>query len=156
MRITSILKCSLIAFASAAAWAQAQGAKPAPSTSSPQSATQFYLEYRAAFDKASALDDVLPFWAAAKRKEAEAMPALVRGQGLQSMKLANPVTAVTVLKEENTVDGAKLMVEGIRPDKKKKTGLVTLVKEGGAWKLAAEHWNSASPDADDQTGRGLR
>ena len=143
MRITTLLKVSLLAFASAAFWAQVQGAKPGPALPGPQTATQFYLEYRAAFDKANALDEVLPFWAAAKRKEGEAMPAMVRNVGWRSMKSANAVSGVTVMKEEVTADGAKLTVEGVRSDrtKTKKTGIVTLVKEGGAWKLAAEHWN---------------
>jgi len=140
MRITSILKCALLAFASAVVWTEAQGAKPASQAQLPQTPTQFYVAYRAAFDKATTLDDVLPFWAAAKRKEAEAMPALVRSLGLQSLKSANPVTSVKVLTEEATVDGATLTVEGVRPDRTLKTGTVTIVREDGAWKLAGERW----------------
>jgi hypothetical protein len=141
MRIASFVKCFLLALVSASVWAGVQATKPALTAPGKQTATQFYLEYRAAYDKAAKFDDILPFWAAAKRTEAEAMPALVRGQGFQVLKSTNPLTSVTVLKEENTIDGAKLTVEGVRSDNKKRAGIVTIVKEGGAWKVAAEHWS---------------
>jgi hypothetical protein len=68
------------------AWPHAQEPRPAPSAPSPQTASQFYLEYRTAFDKAKKLEDILPFMTAQKRQQAEAMPAIVRDLGLESMK----------------------------------------------------------------------
>jgi hypothetical protein len=58
------------------AWPHAQGTRPAPSAPSPQTASQFYLEYRAAFDKARKLEDILPFMTAQKRQQAEAVRRL--------------------------------------------------------------------------------
>jgi hypothetical protein len=129
-----------------AAWPHVQGTRPAPSASSPQTASQFYLEYRAAFDKAKKLDDILPFMTAQKRQQAEAMPAIVRDLGLESMKATKTVTGVKVLKEESTASGVMLTVEGARPAQSKTgtmmiaKGTVTIVKEGGAWKIGTESW----------------
>ena len=150
MRIASMVKCFAIAFASASVWAGVQATKPAPgpAATTPKTApasttaTQFYLEYRAVYDTSQKFDDILPYWSASKRKQAEDMPAIVRGQGFGIMKSTNPVTGVTVIKEEATADGgATLTVEGVRPDKTKRTGVVTLVKESSAWKVAGERWS---------------
>jgi hypothetical protein len=127
-------------------WPQAHGTRPAPSAPSPQTASQFYLEYRAAFDRAKTLEDILPFMTAQKRQQAEAMPAILRDLGLESMKATETVTGVKILKEESTPTGVTLTVESVRAAQRK-TGVVTvakgtltIVKEGGAWKIATESW----------------
>ena len=122
------------------AWTSAPALKPtAPVTETSQTPSQFYLEYRAAFDKATRLDDILPFMAAHKRQQAEAMPALVRDLGFPAMKSMNAVTSLTILKEDIAGDNATLTVEGVSSGKSR-TGTVTVVRESGAWKIGGESW----------------
>jgi len=117
------------------AWAQAQA--------KPQTATQFYMAYRAAFDKATKIEDIFPYMAAKNLKQAEATPKADRDKMFGLMKIMGTLTDVKVLKEEHSADGgAVLTVEGIDGDKKKNTGKVTIVKEGGAFKLGEEDWKS--------------
>ena len=40
------------------------------------------------------------------------------------------------------IEGATLTVDAIDADKAKTTGIVEIVKENGAWKLAKESWGS--------------
>jgi hypothetical protein len=148
MRIARFMKWPIwsMVLLTSVAWPHAQGTRPAPSAPSPQTASQFYLEYRAAFDRAKKLEDILPFMTAQKRQQAEAMPAVVRDLGLESMKATKAVTGVKILKEESTPTGVTLTVEGVRPTQRKTgvatiaKGTVTIVKEGGAWKIATESW----------------
>jgi len=143
MRIARFIKWSMmpliVTFASTALTGAQAPKEAALTTPAAQTATQFYLEYRAAFDKATKLEDILPFMAAHKRKEAEAMPALVRDLGFPSMKAMNAVTDVKILKEESAVDTATLTVEGVHSGKRR-TGSVTMVKESGGWKIGGESW----------------
>jgi hypothetical protein len=52
------------------------------------------------------------------------------------------LTNVKIVKETATSDAATLTVEGFDADRKKSTGKVTLVKEGGDWKIDTEEWSS--------------
>jgi hypothetical protein len=134
MRVAQITKVSMLLLfvGVSGAWAQAQ-----PST---QTATQFYLDYRKAFDKATKIEDLLPFLAAKNRKQVEDSPKADRDKNFGLMKIM-AVTGAKVLKEEHLADGsAVLTVEAINGDKKKVTGKVTILKEGGAWKLGDENW----------------
>ena len=114
-----------------------QAQTPAPA----QTATQFYMAYRTAFDKATKVEDLLPFMSADQKKQIQATPAADRAKMFGMMKIMGTYTDVKVLKEERTGDGATLTVEGVDPDKKKSTGKITIVKEGGAWKLGQEFWS---------------
>jgi hypothetical protein len=146
MRSAAVMKWSICPLMTLllVAWPHAQGTKPVAAPH-PQTATEFYLEYRAVFDKARTLDEILPFMTAQKRQEAKAMPAMVRQFGLESLKSTKNDNNVTVLREDQTVTGATLAVEGVRPPRGKTAaavvkGTVTLVKESGAWKIASETW----------------
>jgi hypothetical protein len=112
------------------------------SAQSSQTASQFYMKYRAAFDKAKTIDEVLPFMAKENRSQVEATPAAERGKMFDMIKTMNKLSDVKVVKEERTADGATLTVEGIDADKKKSTGKVSIVKEGGEWKVGKESWSS--------------
>jgi hypothetical protein len=105
-----------------------------------QTASQFYMAYRAAFDKATTIDDVLPYMAADMRKQIEATPVADRAQMFGVIKAMGALTDVKVLKEERTAAGATLTAQGVDSDKKTKTGTIAIVREGGAWKLASENW----------------
>jgi hypothetical protein len=109
-----------------------------------QTASDFYMKYRAAFDKAKTLDEILPYMAKENRAQAAATPAADRAKMFEMVKMMNKLTDVKILKEERTADGATLTVEGIDTDKKKNSGKVTIVKEDGEWKLGKESWSSTS------------
>ncbi len=109
-----------------------------------QTPTQFYMAYRAAFEKATKIDDVLPFMCAANRSQAEATPQADRDKMFQMIKMMDTHTKVKVLKEDRQADGSvALSVSGYDSDQKKDvTATVTIVKEAGAWKLQKEAWTS--------------
>lgn len=109
-----------------------------------KTATQFYQEYLAAFDKAKTIDEILPFMAAENRKQVEATPKDERDKMFGMIKILSH-SNVKVLKEERSADGKTILnVEGVDSDKNKGTGKITLIKEGAAWKLAEESWTTKS------------
>lgn len=143
MRIAQIARLSmgLALVVVSVAWSQAQ-----PKA---QTATQFYMAYRAAFDKATKIDDLFPYMAAKNVKQAEATPKADRDKMFGLMKMMGTLTDVKVLKEEHAADGnTVLTVEGLGPSfsdsakKEKTTGKITITKEGGAWKILEEGWKS--------------
>ena len=102
----------------------------------PQSATEFYQAYRKAFAKAQKVEDLLPMMAASRRAEMQKTPADERTMMFGMLKeMTAEQGDVKVLKETATANGAELSVQA-----KDSTGTVTLVKEGGAWKLDKESW----------------
>lgn len=115
---------------------------------SKQTATQFYMAYRAAFEKAKAVEEILPYMAEKNRKQVEATPKGERVKMFEFIKMmSGAITGVKVTKEARSPDGgATLTVEGMdesdKANKKKSTGTVEVVKEGGAWKLGGESWKS--------------
>lgn len=109
-----------------------------------QTASQFYLAYRAAFDKAKGVNDLLPFMAKSTRDQMMATPAEERGRMFEMVKAMGALTNVKILKEAKSAEGATLTVEGIDADKSKAQGTITIVKEGGAWKLSKENWSHGS------------
>jgi hypothetical protein len=110
-----------------------------------QTATQFYVAYRAAFDKATKIDDLYPYMAEKNLKQTQATPKEDRAKMFGLMKIMGTITEMKVLKEEHTPDGGALLtVEALDPDHKKTSGKVTIIKEGGAWKLGGENWSSSS------------
>lgn len=108
-----------------------------------QTASQFYMQYRAAFDKAKAIEDLLPFMSAPRRKQMEATPAGEKVKMFEVFKLLGTMTQVKITKETRTANGAILTVEGLDSDKAKTVGEITLVRENGAWKLDKESFKSS-------------
>jgi hypothetical protein len=117
---------------------------PAVAQSPPQTASDFYLSYRSAFDKATKIDELLPFMARETRAEVEATPASERAQMFEFIKMVGTLTGVKVIREAKTGTGATLTVEALDPDRKKTVGTINIVREGGAWKLGKESWSSSS------------
>ena len=105
-----------------------------------QTATQFYMSYRAAFAKAAKVEELFPFMGAAQRAQVEKTPAAERPEMFQFIKELNSFSSVKVLKETRSATGATLEVEGIAPDKTKATATVEVMREGGAWKIGKESW----------------
>jgi hypothetical protein len=101
-----------------------------------QTGTEFYQAYRKAFAKAQKIEEILPMMAAARRKQMETTPADERKMMFEMLKEMTAAQGdVKVGKETPTATGAELAVTA-----KDGTGTVTLVKEGGAWKLDKESW----------------
>ena len=136
MRKTLVASCVLIVFvvlSGVSLVAQAE-----------QTASQFYTEYRAAFDKAKAVEDILPYMSASRRKQVESTPAEERKKMFGMIKIMGALTNVKIVKEARTADGATLTVEALDSDKAKTTGTITLVKEGAAWKIDKESFKSSA------------
>jgi hypothetical protein len=113
-----------------------------------QTATQFYVDYRAKFDKATKIEDILPYMSAKNVKQAEAQPKADRDKMFGVIKLLGSISDLKVTKEEPTPDGGVILTaEGLSaslsdPAKKdKQAGKITIVKEGGAWKVGDESWH---------------
>ena len=105
-----------------------------------QSASDFYMQYRKAFDAAKKIDDVLPFMSADTTKQIMATPPAERGQMFEMIKMMGALTNVKITKETRTATGATLTVTGLDSDKKNTTGTVDIVQENGKWKLGQESW----------------
>ena len=109
-----------------------------------QTASAFYTAYRAAFQKATKVDDILPFMSKSQKAQIEKTPAGERAKMFEMIKMMGALTDVKILKEAKTPEGATLTVEALDPDKKKTTGTVKVIKGGDAWKLDGESWKSSS------------
>jgi hypothetical protein len=134
----------VIAVSAVAARAQSQGKMQPGAAAKVQTAAEFYQEYLVAFDKAKKIEDILPYMAAENRKQAEATPKADRDKMFGLLKIMGHHD-VKVLKEEHAADGKTILtVAGVDSDKAKSTGKVTIVKEGGAWKIGEESWSSKS------------
>lgn len=115
---------------------------PAMVTAQAATATQFYLDYRKAFDAAKKVEDLYPYMSADVRKQMESTPAADRAEMFGMIKMMGALTNVKVTKETRAGDGATLTVEALDPDKKPTIGTITIVKEGGSWKIGKESWSS--------------
>jgi hypothetical protein len=113
-----------------------------PAAAQTQTASEFYMSYRTAFDKAKKIEDLFPFMAKKNIDQVTQTPAGQRAKMFEMMKMMGSITDVKVLKETKSATGATLEVEALGPDKKKTKGTIEVVKEGGAWKLGDESWSS--------------
>jgi hypothetical protein len=106
------------------------------------SPSDFYLQYRKAFDAAKKIEDVLPFMSADTTKQIQATPPAERGQMFEMIKMMGALTNVKITKETKTATGATLTVNAIDSDKKPTVGMIEIVQESGKWKLGKESWSS--------------
>jgi hypothetical protein len=113
----------------------------AQTPSSGKTASQAYLDYRAAFDKAGKIDDLLPFMSAARVKQVNDTPAGERAEMFKMIKAFDTTKNVKVVRETRSATGASLAVEGTS-DGKTVTGTIDMVREGTAWKVDKESWKS--------------
>jgi Protein of unknown function (DUF3828) len=128
----SVVCLPIVLFATASVFAQA----------ATQSASDFYLQYRKAFDSAKKIEDVVPFMSADTKKQIEATPAAERAQMFEMIKMMGALTNVKIAKETPTATGATLTVNALDSDKKNTTGTIDIVKENGAWKIGKESWST--------------
>ena len=119
---------------------------PAQPAAAYKNGSEFYLAYRVAFDKATSIDELLPWVASGRREQIAKAPANERQEAFAMIKMFDDRTNVTVVKETPTAAGAELQVEGISAESKSKaTGVITLVKESGVWKIERESWKGSMP-----------
>jgi hypothetical protein len=110
-------------------------------TSPYNSGGEYYLAYRVAFDRATSIDELLPWVAKGRRDQIATTPAGERREAFEMIKMFDDRTNVKVVKETPSATGAELQVEGISAERRTKaTGIITLVKEGGAWRIERENW----------------
>ena len=122
------------------------GALLAPSLTQPamaqtQTASQFYLAYRTAFDKAKKIEDLFPYWSKKTLDQANQTAPADRAKMFELTKMVGALTNIKIVKETPTATGATLDVTALDPDKKPTKGTVEIVKEGGSWKLGDESWS---------------
>lgn len=123
----AILAATCVAVAGAAAQPTGEG-------------TKFYTEYRAAFVKAKAVEDILPYLSKGRADMVQKTPKEERVQMFGMMK-AMDVKDVKILKETKTDAGFVLEATGkggMGPGEAK--GTINIVREGGKLKLDKESW----------------
>jgi hypothetical protein len=109
-----------------------------------QTASEFYMAYRAAFAKAKAIEDLSPYMSKEMKAQVEATPAAERPKMFEFVKLmSGSMTNVKVLKETKTAEGVTLAVEAMDGNEKK-TGQIRIVRENDAWKMGRESWSNKS------------
>jgi hypothetical protein len=103
--------------------------------------TEFYMAYRAAITKATTAAEILPWLTKSRRDLVTGTPAPLQAEMFGILKAIDEHARITVLKETPTANGADLLAEAtIDATKSKGTGVITLVKERGVWKLERETW----------------
>ena len=107
-----------------------------------QTASEFYMKYRAAFDKAKAIEELLPYASKSMKADIESTPAAERPGMFKMIKEMSKMSNVKIVKETKTADGVTLSVEAVGEDRGKMTGQIQIVKEDGAWKIGKESWSS--------------
>ena len=106
-----------------------------------ETASQFYLRYRALVAKATSLPQIVEHWSSDQRQDFNAAPPSERPD-LEFVKSSTAATQdVKVVKEASTPNFATLDVQGVQ-DGRPVTTTVDLVREKGVWKIASgpERW----------------
>jgi hypothetical protein len=107
-----------------------------------KTATQFYMEYTAAFAKAKTIDEILPYMAKENVDQVKTTPAAEKAKMFGMIKMMNDYKNIKVVKETKTPTGYTLDVTATDSEKKPAKGTVEIVNEGGAMKLKQESWSS--------------
>ncbi len=117
-------------------------ALPVLAADKPGEGAKFYMDYRAAFQKAKAVEELFPFLSKEKISEVEKTPQADRIKMFEMMKMMD-MKNVKVTKETKTETGFTLeaMGEGGLGGGPSK-GTITIVREDGKLKLGNESWKS--------------
>jgi hypothetical protein len=115
----------------------------AQSTTAPgnETASQFYLRYRAAVQSAASIDQILAFWSPDQVDMYRAAPAAER-MGFEDIKKAYATHRdVKVAGEKAMGNSATLTLEGTAGDNKRVTGSAQVIRIDGVWKARGpENW----------------
>lgn len=108
-----------------------------------KTATQYYQEYAAAFEKAKSIDDLVAYMPKEAQEQLKKASAEEKKQGFEMMK-AMGAKQVKVIKETASASGATLDVEGVGGlAGGKMTGTVALVKDASGWRIDKESWKDS-------------
>ena len=112
--------------------------QPAPAN---ETASQFYLRYRAAVPGATDLQQIVEYWSSDERQEFNAAPAAQRPDLEFVKSFFRSVSNVKVVKESATPNNATLEIEGVMEGKPVKA-TVQIVREKEGWKIGSgpERW----------------
>ena len=78
-----------------------------------QTATEFYVKYRAVFDKAKAVEELLPYMSKEMKAKVEETPASERKEMFQMIKEMSKMSNMKVIKETKNEQGVMLTVEAV-------------------------------------------
>lgn len=110
-------------------------------TSAYKTAGEYYLAYRQAFVNAKTIDELTPWMSKGRRDQIAKETPADRKEMFEMIKMFDDRTNIRVVKESATASGAELQVEGVSAESKEKgTGVITLTKEGTAWRIDRESW----------------
>jgi hypothetical protein len=118
-----------------------------PQTQTSETATQYYLRWRATALNAKSMADITPFLTADMVDQFNMEPEPAKAETLPMIKRFYAAqTDVKVVKETATPTGATLTLEAVDQDKKPVVSSVDVIKENGAWKMtgAVEQWKAKS------------
>ena len=104
--------------------------------------TKFFMDYRTAFQKAKAIEELFPFLAEEQVSQVEKTPEADRIKMFELMKMMD-MKNVKVTKETKTATGYTLEAtgEGGMADGPSK-GTITIVRENGKLKMDEESWKN--------------
>ncbi len=117
-------------------------ALPVLAADKPGEGTKFFMDYRAAFQKAKAVEELFPFLAKERVSQVEKTPKADRIKMFELMKMMD-VKNVKVTKETKTATGYTLEATGEGgmgggPSK----GTIAIIREDGKLKLGEENWKN--------------
>lgn len=107
-----------------------------------QSPSNAYLAFVTAAQKATSLDQLLPYLSKEYRSMLTAQPTDKKGVWLKRLKDSGDKTDIKISKE--TITGSKCTLEATAKDHSGTPlkGKIGLVKEDGAWKLDEQGWST--------------
>jgi hypothetical protein len=117
-------------------------AMAAVATDKAKTPSQSYLDYRAALEKATTLDEVLPFLSMAYCGMLEARPKEDHPVWLQRLKEAEEMKDVKIIRENIHGGTCTVITSGTSAKGNAIKGKITMVLEGGAWKLDESVWTT--------------
>jgi hypothetical protein len=106
-----------------------------------ETASEVYLSYVAALAKAKSIDELLPFMSKSRVDQVKATPADERTMMFEMVKELGAKN-VKITKESATATGATLDAVGADSAGGAMKGTITLVKEGGVFKIDKDAWSS--------------
>lgn len=139
-----VLPCALFLTVVLVLSASVSWSATAPQQQTAETATQFYLRWRATALNATSIREITPFCTTETIDEVNMLPDdSARAETLAMVKrLVRMQTDVTVVKETATPNGATLSLEAVDRDRKPVISSVDIVKEDGGWRITAavEQW----------------
>ena len=101
--------------------------------------TAMYLEFVAATQKATAFDQIAPYFTAEFRRELEAQPKDMVAEWFKYFKSMVDLTDIKITKE--TISGDSCVLEATAKNSGKPSkGKISLFKENGVWKFDDHAW----------------